>query len=634
MNVADAPDEAAFRFDVRRWLSETLPLLAWPEPTSLEEKVPFWRDWQRRLFRGGYAGLTWDTEFGGRGLDERMRAVFGEECDRLGAPERLNIVGEDFAGPTIAHFGTTSQKARFLQPILTGEEVWCQLFSEPDSGSDLASLRTKATRGKGEGEAGGGWRIQGQKIWTSRAQLAAHAILLARTGGGPRHKGITYFLLPMDSEGLTVRPLAHMLGEAEFNEVFLDDVFLPDDAVVGEVDGGWPVAMGTLAFERVAIATGRVNTTRAVDDIIADVRRMTDPAGNPLGADPHVRQKIADLWARALVHYAIGQRVISGAAADEPPVRWPPSASSTSARWSTTSPTSASRSNRSPASSDSTTPRRRPLAPAGGSASPTRHAVRRSPAAPPSSSATSSPNAFSACREDDMTYTWHPSRDYLDHSNVARLMRTLGVATADELRARSVADIGAFWDTVVHDLGIEFRTPYSRVVDLARGVEYAEWFTGGTINIVDAALGRWKEATPGAPAIVHEAEDGTVRRLTFAELDDQVSRVRAALRARGIGKGDAVALYLPMTLEAVVATYAVASIGAMVVPLFSGFAPAAIAARIQDADAKAVITADGTTRRRRTVPLKPQLDEALKACPGVELVAVVDNVGKTVTLES
>jgi alkylation response protein AidB-like acyl-CoA dehydrogenase len=123
----------------------------------------------------------------------------------------------------------------------------------------------------------------------------------------------------MDSEGVTVRPLAHMLGEAEFNEVFLDDVFLPDDAVVGEVDGGWPVAMGTLAFERVAIATGRVNTTRAVDDIIADVRSMTDQAGSPLGADPHVRQKVADLWARALVHHTISQRVISGAAAGEPP---------------------------------------------------------------------------------------------------------------------------------------------------------------------------------------------------------------------------------------------------------------------------------------------------------------------------
>jgi len=172
---------------------------------------------------------------------------------------------------------------------------------------------------KGDGEVGGGWRIQGQKIWTSRAQLAAHAILLARTGGGPRHKGITYFLLPMDSEGVTVRPLLHMLGEAEFNEVFLDDVFLPDDAVVGEVDGGWAVAMGTLAFERVAIATGRVNTTKAVDDLIAEIRLMTDDAGHPLGADPHVRQRVADLWARALVHHTVSQRVISGAAAAGPP---------------------------------------------------------------------------------------------------------------------------------------------------------------------------------------------------------------------------------------------------------------------------------------------------------------------------
>jgi alkylation response protein AidB-like acyl-CoA dehydrogenase len=332
VDLSDTPEEARFRQDLRTWLQKSLAELPWPEPADLVERAPFWRRWQAMLFEAGYAGLTWPREYGGQGLDERMRAIFGQECDRAGAPERLNTIGEDFAGPTIARFGSEAQKQRFLRPILTGEEIWCQLFSEPESGSDLASLRTKATRVKGEGpgETGGGdppcaegvdggWRIQGQKVWTSRAQLAAHAILLARTAGGPRHKGITYFLLPMDSEGVTVRPLAHMLGEAEFNEVFLDDVFLPDDAVVGEVDGGWPVAMGTLAFERVAIATGRVNTTRAVDDIIADVRGMTDPAGNPLGADPHVRQKIADLWARALVHYTISQRVISGAAAGEPP---------------------------------------------------------------------------------------------------------------------------------------------------------------------------------------------------------------------------------------------------------------------------------------------------------------------------
>src|SRR6202022_636270 len=265
MDLSNAPDEARFRQDLRTWLEKSLPELPWPEPADLVEKAPFWRQWQAKLFEAGYAGLTWPREYGGQGLDERMRAIFGEECDLAGAPERLNTIGEDFAGPTIAHFGSQDQKRRFLRPILTGEEIWCQLFSEPDSGSDLASLHTKATKVEG------GWRIQGQKIWTSRAQLAAHAILLARTGGGPRHKGITYFLVAMDSPGVQVRPLAHMLGESEFNEVFLDEVFIPDDGVLGEVDGGWRVAMGTLAFERVAIATGRVNTTGAVNDLIHEI---------------------------------------------------------------------------------------------------------------------------------------------------------------------------------------------------------------------------------------------------------------------------------------------------------------------------------------------------------------------------
>ncbi|MBZ5738387.1 acyl-CoA dehydrogenase family protein [Nocardioides mangrovi] len=317
MDLTDAPDEAAFRAEVRAWLEQTLPTLAWPEPARLEDRKPFWQQWQRALFDAGYAGLTWAEEYGGRGLDERMRAVFSEECDRAGAPERLNIIGEDFCGPTIAHFGTAEQKERLLRPILTGEEIWCQLFSEPDSGSDLASLRTRATRVEG------GWSISGQKIWTSRAQIAAYAILLARTGGAEpdkaRHRGITFFLVPMDAEGITVRPLRHMLGEAEFNEVFLDEVFVPDEMVVGAVDGGWRVTMGTLGFERVAIATGRVNTTKAIRDIIDDVRAAKGADGQPRGADPHVRQQVADLWSRALVHRAISMRVITGADAGGPP---------------------------------------------------------------------------------------------------------------------------------------------------------------------------------------------------------------------------------------------------------------------------------------------------------------------------
>jgi alkylation response protein AidB-like acyl-CoA dehydrogenase len=313
MDFEETPSETRFRNELRSWLAVQLPQLPWPEPADLEDKAPFWRLWQRMLYEGGYAGLTWKKEYGGQGADERLRNVFSEECDRAGAPERLNTIGEDFAGPTIAHFGSAAQKERYLRPILTGEDIWCQLFSEPDSGSDLASLRTKATK------VDGGWRIQGQKIWTSRAQIAAHAILLARTGGGDRHKGITYFLLPMNAEGVTIRPLAHMLGEVEFNEVFLDDVFLPDDAVVGEVDGGWKVAMGTLGFERVAIATGRVNTTKAIEDIMADIRTMSAADGTPLGADPHVRERVADLWGRVLVHRAISQRVISDATGGAPP---------------------------------------------------------------------------------------------------------------------------------------------------------------------------------------------------------------------------------------------------------------------------------------------------------------------------
>jgi alkylation response protein AidB-like acyl-CoA dehydrogenase len=313
MELTDSPEEAAFRAAARGWLEQALPRLPWPEPPDLVARAPFWRQWQRMLYDAGYGGLSWPKEYGGAGAGAKLRAIFAEETDRAGAPERLNTIGEDFAGPTIIEFGTARQKKRFLKPILTGEEIWCQLFSEPEAGSDLASLRTRADR------VDGGWRIQGQKIWTSRAHLAANAILLARTGGGPRHKGITYFILPMDSPGVTVRPLAHMLGEAEFNEVFLDDVFVPDDLVIGDVDGGWRVAMATLSYERVAIAAGRVNTKRAVDDIVADVARRTGGDGRPLGADPVIRQKVADLYGRALIHYLIGQRAVALAADGGPP---------------------------------------------------------------------------------------------------------------------------------------------------------------------------------------------------------------------------------------------------------------------------------------------------------------------------
>lgn len=233
-----------------------------------------------------------------------------------------------------------------------------------------------------------------------------------------------------------------------------------------------------------------------------------------------------------------------------------------------------------------------------------------------------------------VTYVWKPGDDYRQNSNVARLMERMGVGTADELRAASVAEVGAFWGTVVDDLGIPFREPYSTVLDLTDGIEWPEWFVDGGINAAEACLGRWAQQTPDNVAVVHEDENGLVRSLTYAELADAVARVRGHLRRLGVRKGDSVAVYLPMIPEAVVAAYAVASIGAVLVPLFSGFAPTAIAARIRDADAVAVVTADGTLRRQRPTAMLDQLRAALVSCPDVRTTLVVPNLGEPLNLRA
>ena len=310
MDLADSPQEAEFRGRVRAWLTEALPSLPWPEPIELTDKLPFWRRWQQMLFEGGYAGMSWPVEYGGQGADAKIRAVFADEADRAGAPERLNTVGEDFAGPTIIAFGTDEQKERFLRPILTGDELWCQLFSEPESGSDLASLRTRATR------TDGGWRITGQKIWTSRAHLSTNAILLARTGGAdlPRHKGLSYFLLPLDSDGVTVRPLVHMLGEAEFNEVFLDEVRIPAENVVGGVDNGWGTALTVLMYERLTIGLGSEGFGYRSDRFAEAIG--TDEAAK---ADPEVRQRLGNLAAELLAVRFTGYRTLTALAKGQIP---------------------------------------------------------------------------------------------------------------------------------------------------------------------------------------------------------------------------------------------------------------------------------------------------------------------------
>jgi alkylation response protein AidB-like acyl-CoA dehydrogenase len=310
MDFRDSPEDAAYRAELRAWLHDALASLPGPEPATLEERLDYWRPFQRRLFEAGYAGLSWPRAYGGQDASLVQQAIFLEEYDRAGAPDRINTLGEGLAGPTIIDFGTDEQRERFLRPILEGEHVWCQLFSEPAAGSDLAALEARAERD------GDGWRISGQKVWTSRAQLADYGMLLARTGG-PRHGGITYFILPMKQEGVTVRPLRHILGEAEFNEVFLDGTYVPDELVLGAVDGGWKIAMATLSYERVALATGRVNMQRLFGDLV-ELVRTTDRDGTPLGEDPHVRRALADLYARTRVYRLNGLRALSSMAAGAP----------------------------------------------------------------------------------------------------------------------------------------------------------------------------------------------------------------------------------------------------------------------------------------------------------------------------
>lgn len=224
------------------------------------------------------------------------------------------------------------------------------------------------------------------------------------------------------------------------------------------------------------------------------------------------------------------------------------------------------------------------------------------------------------------TYTWTPNADYLENANVLRLARAHGIETIDELRKRSTEDVSWYWDAAITDLGIPFATPYDAVLDASGGPQFPEWFVGGSFNAVDACITRWLAHDGQRPAIVHEAEDGTVATMTYRELADKVGRVAAGLIELGIGEGDAVGIYLPMIPEAVVALYAAAGIGAILVPLFSGFAAPAIAARLNDAEVKAIVVADGTVRRRRTIGMSGELAKALPNTPSVRSVITIDNV--------
>ncbi|OLT31647.1 hypothetical protein BJF79_00060 [Actinomadura sp. CNU-125] len=272
MDFDDSPAERAFRREVGGWLDEALADVPDQEDLSEEERTAWSRVWQDRICAANWAGLSWPVEHGGRGMDALAQAIFNEEAELRGAPYALNGVGMYLAGPTVIAHGTDEQRARHLPGILDGTDYWCQGFSEPGSGSDLASLQTSAVK------VDGGWRVNGAKIWTSNAHNASKCLLLARTDpDASKHAGITYFLAPMDR--FEVRSLVMINGDTEFNEMFLDDVFVPDEDVLGGVGNGWRVALTTLAFERGSMALSLWVWARQAVDRLTDLaleRGMAD----------------------------------------------------------------------------------------------------------------------------------------------------------------------------------------------------------------------------------------------------------------------------------------------------------------------------------------------------------------------
>jgi alkylation response protein AidB-like acyl-CoA dehydrogenase len=243
MDLRLTDEEEAFAREVRTWLAANLE--APPAFASVEDEIEWGRQWQRRLAADRWVGIHWPAEYGGRGARPVQVAIFNTEYARARAPQPVNRVGINLAGPTLLAHGSDAQKQRWLPHILTAEEIWCQLFSEPEAGSDLASLRTAAT------PVDDGWVLNGQKVWTSYAQFARWGICLARTNVDvPKHRGISFLVVDMEAPGIEVRPLVQITGEAEFNEVFFDDVFVPGDHLVGGLHEGWAVASTTLAHER------------------------------------------------------------------------------------------------------------------------------------------------------------------------------------------------------------------------------------------------------------------------------------------------------------------------------------------------------------------------------------------------
>ena len=290
MDLTYSASESAFRDELRDWLEHNPPG-AEPEHGDEDAHYAYRRDWQRRLADGGWAGVHWPVEYGGRGSTMTESAIFFEELGRSGAPLPANVLGLLLAGPTIMFWGSDEQKERYLQPILTAEEIWCQGFSEPEAGSDLAALKTRAVRD------GDDWLVTGQKVWTSGAQYSKWCMLVARTDPeAAKHKGLSYFLMDMEQEGVQIRPLKQITGEAEFNELFMEEVRIPHENLLGGEGNGWKVALTTLMNERSGLGFFLQIRLRQLLDKLID-----EAAGRGLLEDQQIADRIGDLHVKTEV---------------------------------------------------------------------------------------------------------------------------------------------------------------------------------------------------------------------------------------------------------------------------------------------------------------------------------------------
>ena len=288
MDLTLSPAEQEFRDELRAWIGDNHPGRA---PEGDEASFVFRRDWQRKLNERGWAGLSWPEEYGGAGATLVEQAIFYEEIARAGAPQMANVLGLAMGGPTVIAHGDEAQKGRYLAPILSADEIWCQGFSEPESGSDLASLKTRAVR------KGDEWIVTGQKVWTTMAHVSKWCMLVARTDAdAPKHRGLTYFLMDMEQDGVEIRPLRQITGEAEFNELFIEEARIPHENIVGGENNGWVVAITTLMHERAGLAFALQVEVQILLRELMERARETGHA-----TDPVVRQRLAQLYIEAQV---------------------------------------------------------------------------------------------------------------------------------------------------------------------------------------------------------------------------------------------------------------------------------------------------------------------------------------------